>query len=184
MNSPGYQQPLPSEGDCPHGAGAWTLCEHCLADILDDNAVLGPFDLMDVNAGLAVDLHDDGRVVIYMLHAFNVAYGGGGVSYAWVTHDEQMTTEPDVVIAEPTDPVNMATQEIAAFCEIASGLATALRPVVARAVELDTPEALYAELMRWLMERGAKTQAQRFVLRVAQTLALALIKREGQEVEL
>lgn len=184
MNTPEYQPLLPPEGDCPHGADAWTLCEPCLAEILDDNAILGKFDLMGVSAGLAVDLHEDGEVTIYTLHALNVAYGSGGVSYAWVTHDEWLTTEPHVVIAEATEPVTMAAQEAADFCEIASGLASALRPVVARAVELDAPEALFTELVRWLAERGAKARAQRLVLHVAQMLALALIERESQEVGL
>lgn len=184
MNTPEYQPPLPPEGDCAHGTDAWTLCEPCLAEIIDDNAVLGRFDLMDVSGGLAVDLHDDGEVTIYMLHAFNVAFGSGGVSDAWVTHDEQLTTEPDVVVAEAAEQVGMATQEVADFCELASGLATALRPVVTRAVELDAPEALYGELVAWLEQHGAKPQTRRFVIRVTQLLAFALMKREDEEAGL
>ena len=184
MNTPEYQPPLSPEGDCLHGTDAWTLCERCLADILDDNAVLGRFDLMDISGGLAVDLHDDGEVTIYMLHAYNVAYGGGGLSFAWVTHDERLTTEPDVVIAEPNEPVAMATQEIAAFCEIASGLASALRPVVERAIDLDAPEALYVGLGDWLERLEAGQQTWRFVIRIVQILTLALMKREDREAGL
>ncbi|MFJ2534944.1 hypothetical protein [Microbacterium maritypicum] len=184
MNTPEYQPPLPPEGDCAHGTDAWTLCEPCLAEIIDDNAVLGRFDLMDISGGLAVDLHDDGEVTVYMLHAFNVAYGDGGVSYAWVTHEERLTTEPDVVITEPTAPVAMATQEIADFCELASGLATALRPVVERAIELDAPEALYVELGAWLERFGAGPPTWRFVIRVVQLITFALMKREDREAGL
>ncbi|WP_144882533.1 hypothetical protein [Microbacterium paraoxydans] len=179
MITPEYQPSLPPESGCAHGTDAWTLCEPCLAEIIDGNAVLGRFDLMDISGGLAVDLHDDGEVAIYMLHAFNVAYGGGGVSYAWVTHDERLTTEPDVVIARPTDPVVIATQEIADFCELASGLATALRPVVESATARDDADAFVEGIDEWLHRHGAKSRTRRFVLWVLLMLVLAMMNRDG-----
>lgn len=184
MNTPEYQPPLPPEGDCPHGTDAWALCECCLAEIIDDNAVLGRFDLMDVSAGLAMDFLEDRRVVIYMLHAFNVSYGGGGVSYAWVTHEEHLTTQPDVMIAEPREPVTMAAQEIADFCEIASALATALLPLLERGIDEADSDAFVVGLVDYLDRRGAKPQSRRLVLRVAHLLTVALMRREAQGEEL
>ncbi len=184
MNTPEYQPPLPPEGDCAHGTDAWTLCERCLAEIIDDNAALGRFDLMDVSAGLAMDFLDDGRVIIYMLHAFNVSYGGGGVSYAWITHDDQLTTRPDVMIAEPSEPVTMAAQEVADFCEIASALAAVLLPLLERAIDEADSDAFVDRLVDYLDRRGAKPQFRRFVLRVAHLLTVALMLREAQTEEL
>jgi hypothetical protein len=184
MNTPEYQSPHPPEGDCPHGADTWTLCERCLAEIVDDNAVLGRFDLTDISAGLAVDFLDDGRVVVYMLHAFNLSYGGGGVSYAWVTHEEHLTTQPDVVIAEPSGPVTVAAQEIADFCEIASVLATALLPLLERAIDEADFDAFVDGLVDRLDRQTASAQTRRFVLRVALLLTVASVRREAQAEEL
>lgn len=153
MSTPDCQPPLPPEADCEHGVDSWTLCGDCLANITDDNGVLGRVDLIGMSAGLALDIRD-GQVTAYMLHAWTAVFGSGGVSYAWVTADEAVTTEPDVVLAEPTFPVAMPTQELADFCELVSEWATILLPLVEWAVDNVEPKTFCLELALWAEEHG------------------------------
>ncbi|WP_168627363.1 hypothetical protein [Cryobacterium sp. BB307] len=168
--------------DCEHGVDAWTLCDTCLADMLDGNAVLGRFTLVGIAAGLAVDIRSDGRVVVYMLNADLAAFGGGGLSDAWVTHDDECTGMPDVVLDDPTEPVVIAAEEIARTCQVVSDLATALLPFVefAFASGADGAEVI-AELVGWMERLELKPGTQRMfwgALRVVTRAVAALEERQ------
>ncbi|WP_341998578.1 hypothetical protein MRBLWH7_000345 [Microbacterium sp. LWH7-1.2] len=178
MSTPNYPPP---EHDCAHGRDAWTLCEDCLALILNRNAVLGRFDLIGLAAGLALDIDEDEQVTVYMLNAETAVYGDGGMSDAWVTHGDQYTGKPDVVLAEPTAPVNIATQEVAEFCAVVSDLATALLPVVKRAVDSEVDLAEWFEgFSAWISARALKTSTELLVMQVGRVLLRALAVKEAQ----
>lgn len=162
----------------------WDGCDWCAADFVDRRGghPLGRHQLLGLTAGLALDLRDDGRVIAYMLHADTVAGDSGGWRDAWITHDEWLSQAPDVEITAPAHylPPEQTAEELADFCELVSGLATTLRPVVERAIELDALSELYDELGVWVEKRQMKRQARRLVFAVAQVLLVALTMREDQ----
>lgn len=176
----------PSLAPCGHPKSQyWEGCDRCAADFVDRRGghPLGRHQLLGVGIGLAFDLHDDGRVIAYMLHADTVAGDSGGWWSAWITHDEWISQSADVEIAAPVLYMlpGQTAEELANFCELVSGLATALRPVVSRAIALDVPQALYAELLRMLDGLEAGAQTCRLVIRVVQLLVFALMTREDRE---
>lgn len=181
MNMPEYQPALPPEDDCEHGRDAWTLCEDCLAVILNGNAVLGRFDLTGVGAGLALDIGADGKVTVYMLNADTAAFGGGGMVDAWVTHDGQYTGAPDVVLAAPTLPVDISAQEVADLCAVASDIATALLPVMNQALDSDVDLAEWSEwYFAWVSARARNLSTELLVLQVGRMLLRALAVTEAE----
>lgn len=181
MDMPNHRASDSGARECAHGVDAWTICEDCLSDLLD-RGVLGRFDLIGLGGGVAVDIDDDGRVVVYMLTADTVVYGGGGAAFAWVSFDGRLTTEPDAVLARLGEPVRVATEQVADFCGAVSDLATALLPVLNHAVETDTaPEAFAAWLDTWMDLRGTKPHTRRLVYQVVRLLSLAVAAMVDRE---
>lgn len=166
----------------------WDGCDRCAADFVDRRGghVLGRHQLLGVAAGLAFDLRDDGQVVAYMLHADTVAGDSGGWRDAWITHEEWLSQAPDVEIAEPAHYLlpGQTAEELADFCQLVSDVATSLRPVVERAIELDAPDELYEELGVWVEMHQMKPQGRRLVFDIIRALVVALTRREEQETQL
>lgn len=157
-------------------------CDWCVADFLERRGHhIGRAGLTGVSAGLAFDVSADGRVTAYMLHADVVAFDSGGFFDSWMASDEQVAVAPHVVVAEPTFPVAMPTQELADFCELVSEWATLLLPSVDWAIKHDQPQALYLELASWLDAQRIGPNGARFVLHVVHLLARALMQIERSD---
>ncbi|MCM3614605.1 hypothetical protein M3672_09165 [Microbacterium enclense] len=154
-----------------------------MADFLERRGhELGRAGLVGVNAGLAFDISEGGRVTAYMLHADVVAFDSGGFFDAWVASDDQVAVAPRVVITEPTFRVAMPTQELADFCELVSEWATTLLPLVEWAVDNVEPEAFRLELALWAEEHGVGLNGIGFIFEVVSLLVRALGRLDAEEV--
>lgn len=167
---------------------AWDGCDTCASNFIDRRGghPLGRHHLLGVGAGLAVDLRDDGRVIVYMLNADIVAGDSGGVSNAWVTHDDRVALEPDVELAAPTHALrpDLTAQELADFCEVMSELATSMRPVVDELLNSGTTaKQVVGAFEWWLDQRGTKPQARHTFWSTFRLLTKAMAVRLGREID-
>lgn len=160
---------------CDHNLdSSYDLCEQCLATVADGNAVLGRFELIGPGVGLAVDF-DGGQVTVYMVEADTVVYGSGGIADAWVTFGDQLTAAPSVELHSPTQPIEAAsTRDLALICEVVSGLATALLPIIEEAFGSGmSAEKVLLELRPWLDEQNPTPLTRRVFWATVRLIAVA-----------
>lgn len=183
-STPGSSSPR-GIAPCGHAISPfWDGCDYCASDFVDrrDGYPLGRYSLYGARVGLAVDFSDEGRVLVYMLHADTFASDSSGVWSVWVDSGVGITSTPDVILVDAATPLppGATAEDYAHLCEFVSEISTALLSFIWESFEAEggfDSDASLRKLEEMLLDSGASPRVVQLFWMAFDLLMIAMRQR-------